>query len=834
MYWKGPFLPFLQQQPTEGLDAIVRLVNFATTQWLEVIVGSNADDAVRAHFDFKLSTTDGTVTWVGDGNVFGWHRSMSLDASAVECALMALEKWLYDEMEAGRDVAEWIDFIFRHGRSLAFAGVLVSLGLKHPKLFTRELQPLLSNYSIYRWQLQWAVSEQQEVWAIGLSNLGRQLVPVAVAWHRLPHRRSALQDLAQRLMLGHEETAAFLARCRSAWLELRDTTDGDQRALELFLARFDAANYTKTPQSDGRVLIEMRLPAHLEAETQETQQSSALQLLSLTLAARARRLLRDQEQLLADDIGAFASDLQRLHGSPPQDVDGSEQQYRTNSIAGGIAVLIIQHRDWLSQNPAIERWCLETIRTISPVYAEHDSPMSSMDHTAESFLGEIGVALLCERDDEWVLRLAITGITGFYYSSPWFAMWRACLLRGRLTARFDELVNIVALWSALRRAAQREARHIDDAAVLARYREVVFRRLIAGRLQGPMISLQRIERVGRRLVARISRRSMSAVQRRVEAGRREWMVTHHEERKLSREIPDIDPEVLQRGLGFLPRIMREPVASDGSRASHIVRELCDFELRMLSLAEPDEGEWEIDGTPHYFEVWIMEQVAELIAHASSVDERRSYYQAILALGPAAGDWVEAFLRAWIRAGLDVTSSPESFKATWQDMARYAMGLRRWQPRRPGIWNPAETISVDLMGLRKEAVAVLGQARHLDVVAGMASVFEEWTSKWLEHAMPAAWFAHFLTTESGRVLLPAGITRLATIVTAFEARDWHQHDLGALFTQVLASCWTHFRKDVEAQPELRRAFLDVLTHLCARQVPEALHLRNRVSTTLGAA
>ena len=57
----------------------------------------------------------------------------------------------------------------------------------------------------------------------------------------------ALQDLAQRLMLGHEETAAFLARCRSAWLELRDATDGDKRTLELFLARFDAANYTNAP-----------------------------------------------------------------------------------------------------------------------------------------------------------------------------------------------------------------------------------------------------------------------------------------------------------------------------------------------------------------------------------------------------------------------------------------------------------------------------------------------------------------------------------------------------------------------------------------------------------
>ncbi len=834
IYWKGPFLPFLQQQPAEGLDAIVGLVNFATDQWLEALAGPNVDDEVRTRFGFELATTDGTITWTGDGNVLGWHRSMSLDAPAVECALMALEKWLYDEMEAGRDVTKWVEFIFRHGRSLAFAGVLISLGLKHPRLFTRELQPLLSNYYVYQWQLQWAVSEQQEVWAIGLSNLDRQLVSIAVAWHRLPHRRSVLQDLAQWLMLRNEETAVFLAQCRPTWLKLLDSTKDNKRTLELFLARFNSANYTKTPQSDGSVLVEMHLPAHLQAETQGRHEASTLNLLSLSLAGRSRRLLRDEEHLSPEDVGTFASTLQRLHHWRPADLDASEKRYRMNSIAGGIAVLIIQHREWLSENPSVEQWCLDTVRTISPSYDEHDSPASVMDHTAESFLGEIGVALLCERDDEWVLRMVVHGITGFYYSSPWFTMWRACLMRDRLAARFDELTNVVVLWSALRRAAHRESGHFDDHAVLARYRETLFRRFVAGRLRGEMISLRRIETLGRRILTRVSRRSMTATQKAMEASRREWLAHRDQDRKLSREVPDIDPEVLCQGLGFLPRLMRNPVASDGSRANHIIRELCDLELRMLSLAEPDEGDWEIDGTAHYFEAWIMEQVAELIAHTSSVETSRSYYRPILALGPAAGHWVEAFLQAWIRVGLDLTVNPEAFETTWQDMAQYAMGLRRWQPRRPGYWNPAETISVDLMGLRKDAVAVLGQARHLDVIAGMASVFDEWAAKWLGHAMPAAWFAHFLTTESGRVLIPAGIKRLATVVTSFADRDWHEHDLGALFTQVLARCWAHLRKEVEAQPELRTAFLDTLTHLCARQVPEALHLRNKVSALLGAA
>ena len=34
-YWKGPFLKFLQTAPEQGLDAIIRLVNYATKRWLE-------------------------------------------------------------------------------------------------------------------------------------------------------------------------------------------------------------------------------------------------------------------------------------------------------------------------------------------------------------------------------------------------------------------------------------------------------------------------------------------------------------------------------------------------------------------------------------------------------------------------------------------------------------------------------------------------------------------------------------------------------------------------------------------------------------------------------
>ncbi|MGO9701373.1 MAG: hypothetical protein ACLPX7_19160, partial [Xanthobacteraceae bacterium] len=63
------------------------------------------------------------------------------------------------------------------------------------------------------------------------------------------------------------------------------------------------------------------------------------------------------------------------------------------------------------------------------------------------------------------------------------------------------------------------------------------------------------------------------------------------------------------------------------------------------------------------------------------------------------------------------------------------------------------------------------------------------------------------------------------------RDWHHHELGSLFTDVLSLCWKHLQGDVEKDAVLREAFVDILAVLCARQVPEALHLRAKVGEVL---
>jgi len=167
------------------------------------------------------------------------------------------------------------------------------------------------------------------------------------------------------------------------------------------------------------------------------------------------------------------------------------------------------------------------------------------------------------------------------------------------------------------------------------------------------------------------------------------------------------------------------------------------------------------------------------------------------------------------------------------MVEYAMGLPIWQPSNSNYWSPTESLAVDLMGLRERASSVLGQAKYKTVVIAMAPVFELWGKAWLKYGSVAAWFARFLSTDTGQVLLAQGIKQPAAVVSSFRSDDWHRYGLGVLLTEALAACWKHLPREVESQSDLRTAFLKILTELSARQIPEALHLRTKVAEAIGA-
>ena len=125
-YWKGPFLKFLQDAPEQGLDTIVRLVNYATKRWLEDGAGPDLSEEERRKYGLEFEFDGKSTCWIGDCNVYGWHRSLSLHSASGECALMALEKWLYDEIEQGAAIADGCNTFMRMQSLWLSRGVLVS------------------------------------------------------------------------------------------------------------------------------------------------------------------------------------------------------------------------------------------------------------------------------------------------------------------------------------------------------------------------------------------------------------------------------------------------------------------------------------------------------------------------------------------------------------------------------------------------------------------------------------------------------------------------------------------------------------------------------------
>jgi hypothetical protein len=835
IYFKGPFLTFLQRSPDTALETIVKLSNIVTERSLKASGINGLDTEDRERYALKFKVGEKNVYWFGNGNVYNLHRDGRLEENTIACALMALEKWLYDEVAANHEIDSYVQYIFDHATSLAFAGVLISVGLYHPPLLHGCLRPFMGNIHIYECQTSAALNENVETWSIGFAGRPQQETQLAIAWNRMPHRRVILRDLVPRLLFENAETQAYLKESAAEWERTQTPeTQDEKEQFQLFLARFKPETYVLTPRQDEMIEIRAALPEEVEQKRQASQAESEFRLLAHGMALRTRQILNSGNSLSEDQLPVFFHQVQSLQEPEYADLNQSAKRFRLQSIAGGLAVLFIYHRSWLSRNNDAEQWCFDALRNLRDTDGDElERPESGeLGTNVETFLGEVGVFLLQERQDEWIKRMAFEGVTGFYYASTRLSMGRAYLCRERLGNTFDELIQVFLLWSALRRATVREVGHHAQRSVLAVRRATLYTRFKNGRLWKRPVTVRMATTLGARLVERIKRKDPSEIARRQWETQRKALDKKDLNRDASRDMPNIDYQVLQAGFCFLSVELASSEPSDRRRAEEYTRQLFDLEIETLPVLEGDDEGREIGGTAYPFDIWVMQRTAELLATLKSHDQARPFYESVLRRGPAARYWTQDFLEAWITDSLPRATNSAVFAEIWKAMVDYTFSLPAWIGRRPGIWFHAESLAVDLMGLRQTAVTVLGRKEYIELVRAMASTFKRWGDQWLQYASVATWFANFLSTESGRVLLSQGIQQLSPLVSAFPDRDWERDALASTLTAALATAWKDIPNEIATDASLRKAFLHILTELCSRSIAEAIHLRDRVSQIIG--
>jgi len=73
-------------------------VNYATERWAESALRRAPADFDPDYYSLEFPLSSGKGRWIGNFDVYLWHRANG--SNCVASALMALEKWLYDEIDA--------------------------------------------------------------------------------------------------------------------------------------------------------------------------------------------------------------------------------------------------------------------------------------------------------------------------------------------------------------------------------------------------------------------------------------------------------------------------------------------------------------------------------------------------------------------------------------------------------------------------------------------------------------------------------------------------------------------------------------------------------------
>lgn len=835
-------MQFLRRSPEEGLELILRLVNFASERRVEV------DKRRRWHYGdadrvddvegSSLTVYSGGVAraWLGDHRVHGWSRNLLIDADCVVNSLMALEKWLYDEIDAGRDVEKWLSLLIEQSRSAAFAGVLISIGLRNSELFTGPLSPLLGAWRLYGWN-DWLL-QQGDVWQIEMMQWvrwGESRFELVRDWHTLPHRKVSLRDLAFELLMTQPAVAEQFATARERW-KSEFPHDPMPESLELLIARFDPSNYKLTPREDGAILVKLEWPEPLRTRTEAALKKSQRGMLVLGFPLRCRQLLNERKQLGADELDVFWSHLQEIANLDEFADDKLTRGSIAASICGGVAVLFILHREWLVADTTREHWCAEQIMSVIAV-----PPQATTFEVAESvstfgwdcFVAELCVAMLAETpDDAEVRELAATFACGYFYVATRLAMQEAFRRRETLGEDFVRLQNLMVFWSGLRAVMQASQRCDADMSRWNRWRGGLIEAFRERRIGPEPVRWGKIARVGRLAIHRIEKQRFPRIDDNNDGpahGQEPLVVTGKRRRRGGWSThPGLDVQLIQAAFTWI-------VPLNGVRDSAERREwiallhLC-LAVTLSMLPDLDEQDHELRGTPWRYDRWIFEKVAVAIAEMRPEEEPERLWTPIFDLGVPAHCWVSDFLGAWFIHGPKAAVSPTAFAERWREMIRYALGSPTWNARSDRLGFRRADLMIELMGLSWHGSSI-GESDYRSAIQSLKPEFSEFAKRWLDVPRVASSFAAFLRRPAGQMLICDGIVWLESVVTQFERFDWRDDQLEGNLVEALRFCWNSNADTVRDTSSLRKAFLGLLGVLIKRQNFAALELRDEVARTM---
>ncbi|PNE10216.1 MAG: hypothetical protein CR217_15490 [Beijerinckiaceae bacterium] len=548
-----------------------------------------------------------------------------------------------------------------------------------------------------------------------------------------------------------------------------------------------------------------------------------------------RKFLEAGTPLPTDQLQWLWDFLQAIDAKPPElSSDSSEPLLRIEDVfCGSIALLLSTSRDWLLQDAGRMAWCRQKLQaTIDdpPPPLRFDSELSVGNARWDCFAAECGVLLLAENPNDVLARQLVgAGLVAFNYNTTALTMARAAVVRTRLGGAFPQMLAFAIQWAALRPLQVRQ----DDPSLDAERESFVVRKrallgaFVDGSLSAVTAHLGKINAEARAARDAIYEKqfpgSASRSQRRQKStGRTQSREVLHPDRL------GLDPYVMKTAFGWLDaraaQTTDERVAWLG-----LIREILGIVLQSVPNIDQASTQ-EIDGLPSDFDDWAFKLVARTIPCLTSAEQPEEFWQAILARGAPAHQWVESFFWHWFTDGFAASPSPAEFVRIWRAMITYAL-------HHPA-WDPAGTISYELDGIVVELLCfdvrwnAIGRSEDtVQVIGTLGDVFERALLRWGGMPKVINGLVMFAIQPGAKQLLVPALQLTSAAVRRFDTYDW-KYGLEENVIEFLHTCWQREGERIARDESLRASFLAVLTILVARGSHAAIALSSRVVGSIG--
>jgi hypothetical protein len=723
---------------------------------------------------------------------------------------MALEKWLDDCIIAGQSVSDPIQIIFKQGRSMAFAGILTSLGKRHPKLFVNELKPMLFMRELYMLDLRTSMDGGAGDYWFQDSKLIKDL---RREWVNLPGRKTRLLDDCCKWYLTKPEFGSVLEEVAAKWRELANgCVPGSHEQLALFrwASNFDRSCWEETVAADESKMWQPNRPAELRDSTAEKEQSRRQWLMTIPMQcieALTKRHRVTDEQL--DSLWKTINNWTQFEPEPSSQEDEFSSMFldHRHARAGLLAVILSLGRNWLKKRPKEHESIKDEVRKLlaDPPTIFAPSPEDLHDD-GEGFLARCAVQCLCDnpKSEEW--RAAVAKfVTAYRYHTVQVLFDEVYHARLMLGSVVQDLQAFALAFSVVRKEAHTFRHPHPDTKILDEWTAKWISAFAAGNGPSWPTSWQTIELANKFPIDHDGASS-------------------HGNRRLVRRNYGFDVQLLIATFVNLPTLAE---AADNVERAHwlnIAKELLGTLLRTLPPSPKNNNEeWE-------YQHWktdeeIFDAVATRLFECSR-QEQPELWQPVLNLPPAAHHHVKDFLNAVLLQSVSVDPPRVSeLLQIWKEIIEYLFSKPNWTSRSHGceeVWQH--------LFLYGTPFTAFGEDVFIPLIDGLRPLFQRHATARLNDAYDQSRFFGFITTKAGERLL---VDSFIWLLPKWEHANhwfWEKAAERSSFSNLLEHAWRRHFTEIKKHPDSLKAFKILTLNLAAQQIPIALEIQGLIGTT----